>query len=239
MPEPRRRQTPQTSTAHATTAATRTPGPQASAGPGHAASSRGAFTQSVRDLQPQGGPASPLPSEGAGERAPSLLPGESEAIAGYAKTAAVQAMPDGSLQVHGVRVGPLSADHARALAGLLQTVSPTELRSAKASGRRVSFGGTDFEFDAADASAMGKCKAEEAAVAVAQALDGMWSKGVHTESGRRVLPRNISPGALYAFAKAVVTEPGRAAVEGKPGQVTVPGLRGVNPEGISDPKVGA
>ncbi len=150
----------------------------------------------VRDLQPQGGPASPLPSEGAGERAPSLLPGESEAIAGHAKTAAVQAMPDGSLQVHGVRVGPLSADHARALAGLLQTVSPTELRSAKASGRRPSFGGTDFEFHAADASAMGKRKAEEAAVAVAQALDGTWSKGVHTESGRVVLPRNISPGAL-------------------------------------------
>ena len=150
----------------------------------------------VRDLRPQGGPASPLPSEGAGERAPSLLPGESEAIAGYAKTAAVQTMPDGSLQVHGVRVGPLSAEHARALAGLLQTVSPTELRSAKASGRRPSFGGTDFEFHAADASAMGKRKAEEAAVAVAQALDGTWSKGVHTESGRVVLPRNISPGAL-------------------------------------------
>ncbi len=36
-----------------------------------------------------------------------------------------------------------------------------------------------------------------------------------------------------------MTGPGRAAVEGKPGQVTVLGLRAVNPEGIYDPKVGA
>ena len=150
--------------------------------------------------------------------------------------------PDGSILAHGIFLGPFCGQHegrdrADIIVEKLASVSSSEYRGAKADGNKVRFGSDkDFTVTDEDSTAQNATSATEAAKMQAGLLDGTWTRGAYKESGRRVLPPFLGGTALYDFVKAVAEGPGRTTVEEGPGEVTIVGLRGVQPHGIYDPK---
>ncbi len=175
-----------------------------------------------------------------GDRAGFLSKAQNDAVMQY-RNQSVAVGPGGTILAYGVRLGPFVGSvgkqtRAEVIAARLQEVPSTAYRGAKAEGDLVTVGSATFQVTPADAAAMAVKGPVEGAKEQAALLTGTWRKGANAEAGRRVLPKDLAPAALFEFARAVAEGPGHASVDTNPGQVTVVGLRGVWPSGIYDPK---
>jgi hypothetical protein len=99
-------------------------------------------------------------------------------------------------------------------------------------------GETSFELLPADAAAMGKKDASEAALEVVALLTGTWRAGageLKEGESRQVFPSEMSDAFLFEYTRALAEGPGRSEVSTEPNQVTLVALRGVSPDGVYAP----